>query len=414
MNRAKAAGALLVLLLLLLPNHLPERMAAPAPSFPALEPLKILHGEVAPRSTLASMLDGSLPPAAVHALVEAARPVYDLARVSAGRPFGLALGPDGLLAAFSYGIDELRTLRVRRVGDALQAEILSRQYETRVAAASGVIESSLFGAVADSGEQDQLALDLAEIFAWDVDFNTEIQQGDSFKVLVEKQSLDGRFVRYGRILAAEFVRGERTLQAIRFTSSRGDGYYAPDGTPLRKAFLRSPLRFTRISSRFSRARRHPVLDLVRAHKGVDYAAPAGTPVSASGAGVVAAAGWQGQLGRAVRLRHPNGYETVYGHLSRVLVRPGQRVSQGDTIGAVGSTGLASGAHLHYGMLRDGRHVNPLTIQSPPAEPVAPEERDAFLALATRRGGELRRVPLARLALATEGAQPAAAADARRN
>jgi len=412
MNRAKVAGALLVLLLSLLPNHLPERMAAPA--LPRLEPLKILHGEVAPRSTLAGMLDGSLPPAAVHALVEAARPVYDLARVSAGRPFGLALGPDGLLAAFSYGIDELRTLRVRRVGDDLRADILSRQYETRVAAASGVIESSLFGAVADAGEEDQLALDLAEIFAWDVDFNTEIQHGDSFKVLVEKQSLDGRFVRYGRILAAEFVRGERTLHAIRFASSRGDGYYAPDGTPLRKAFLRSPLRFTRISSRFSRARRHPVLDLVRAHKGVDYAAPAGTPVSASGAGVVAAAGWQGQLGRAVRLRHPNGYETVYGHLSRVLVRPGQRVSQGDSIGAVGSTGLASGAHLHYGMLRDGRHVNPLTIQSPPAEPVAPEERDAFLALAAQRGGELRRVPLARLALAAEAAQPAAAADARRN
>jgi murein DD-endopeptidase MepM/ murein hydrolase activator NlpD len=411
MNRAKAVGVLLVLLLL--PNHLPERMAAPAPSLPRLEPLRILRGEVAPRSTLAGMLDRWLPPAAVHALVEAARPVYDLARVSAGRPFGLALGPDGLVAAFSYGIDELRTLRVRRVGDELRADILSRQYETRVDAVSGVIESSLFGAVADAGEADQLALDLAEIFAWDVDFNTEIQRGDSFKVLVEKQALDGRFVRYGRILAAEFVRGERALRAIRFASSRGDGYYAPDGTPLRKAFLRSPLRFTRISSRFSSARRHPVLDLVRAHKGVDYAAPAGTPVAASGAGVVAAAGWQGQLGRAVRVRHPNGYETIYGHLSRVLVRPGQRVSQGDTIGAVGSTGLASGAHLHYGMRRDGRHVNPLTIQSPPAEPVADGERDAFLALAAERGGELRRVPLARLALAAEATQPAAAS-ARRN
>ncbi|MGE0456136.1 MAG: M23 family metallopeptidase [Vicinamibacteria bacterium] len=410
MNRAKAAFALLVLLLL--PNRLPERMAAPAPSPPRLEPLKILHGEVAPRSTLAAMLDGSLSPGAVHALVEAARPVYDLARVGAGRPFGLALGPDGLVAAFSYGIDELRTLRVRRMGDELRADILSREYETRVAAVSGVIESSLFGAVTDAGEADQLALDLAEIFAWDIDFNTELQQGDSFKALVEKQTLDGRFVRYGRILAAEFVRGEHAFQAIRFASSRGDGYYAPDGTPLRKAFLRSPLRFTRISSRFSTARRHPVLDVVRAHRGVDYAAPSGTPVSASGSGVVAAAGWQGQLGRAVRVRHPNGYETVYGHLSRVLVRPGQRVAQGDTIGAVGSSGLASGAHLHYGMRRDGRPVNPLTIQSPRAEPVAPAEREAFLALAAERGAELDRLPVARLAVAAAPAHPAAA-EARR-
>ncbi|HUG53600.1 MAG TPA: peptidoglycan DD-metalloendopeptidase family protein, partial [Vicinamibacteria bacterium] len=278
---------------------------------------------------------------------------------------------------FTYGIDELRTLRVTRTGGDYRAEVVTRDYDVEIATAAGTITSSLFGAVSDAGEKDQLALDLADIFVWDVDFNTELRKGDSFRVAVEKLSLDGTFSRYGRILSAELVRGERVIQAVRFEGSHGPGYYMPDGRPMRKAFLRSPLRFTRISSGFTRARLHPVLHVMRPHLGVDYAAPTGTPVRASANGVVKAAGWSGGYGKMVRLRHANGYETLYGHLSRIRVRAGQRVEQGTVIGAVGATGLASGPHLDYRMVKNGAFVNPLKVQSPPAERISPAEHAAF-------------------------------------
>jgi murein DD-endopeptidase MepM/ murein hydrolase activator NlpD len=164
---------------------------------------------------------------------------------------------------------------------------------------------------------------------------------------------------------------------VRFDSTSGGGFYAPDGTPLRKAFLRSPLKFSRISSGFTRSRFHPILGRNTPHLGIDYAAPTGTPVQASANGVVILAGWMNGYGQTVRLRHANGYETLYGHLSRIAVRAGQRVSQGDRIGNVGSTGLATGPHLDYRMTRNGTFLNPLTVELPPAEPVGDEERPAF-------------------------------------
>jgi murein DD-endopeptidase MepM/ murein hydrolase activator NlpD len=325
------------------------------------------------------MLRDTLSPSGIHRLVEASRPVYDLARVSVGHPFGVTFGPDGLVAAFTYGIDELRTLRVTRKGQDYQAEVLTREYEVRVASVHGEITSSLFGAVSAAGEEDQLALDLADIFMWDVDFNTELQKGDSFRVAVEKMSLDGRFSRYGRILSAELVRGPRVIQAIRFEGKNGPGYYMPDGRPMRKAFLRSPLRFTRISSGFTHARLHPILNVMRPHLGVDFAAPIGTPVRASADGVVIQAGVDGGYGKVVRMRHPNGYTTLYGHLSRINVKVGQHLTQSTVLGLVGMTGLATGPHLDYRMTRGGVFVNPLKIQSPPAEPIAADEEDAFQA-----------------------------------
>src|SRR5262245_7044875 len=354
-------------------------MEAPAGLWMPPAPVRLLQGTISRHQTLASVLQDSLSAAAVHELVETARPVYDLARLSVGHPVALAVTPEGLLRAFSYGIDELRPLHDKRRATGLEAEVLTRTYETRTSAVSGMIASSLFDTIEEIGEDDQLALDLAEIFAWDVDFNTEIQRGDSFRVAVEKHFLDGRFVRYGRILAAEFVRGERVLRALRFEAGSGPGYYTPDGTPLRKAFLRSPLRFTRISSGFSRARLHPILHEVRAHLGIDYASPAGTPVAASANGVVAQAGWSGGFGQMVRLRHANGFETLYGHLGRIDVRVGQRVSQGERLGTVGATGLATGPHLDYRMLRNGSFVNPLRVQTPPAEPLSAEDGPAFAA-----------------------------------
>jgi murein DD-endopeptidase MepM/ murein hydrolase activator NlpD len=179
---------------------------------------------------------------------------------------------------------------------------------------------------------------------------------------------------------------------VRYEGSLGAGYYDPDGTPLKKAFLRSPLRFTRISSRFSRRRLHPILKIPRPHLGVDYAAPRGPPVVASADGVVTLAGTWGGLGRAVRLRHANGYETIYGHLSRVLVHRGQRVAQGERIGAVGATGLATGPHLDYRMKLSGRYLDPLTVQLPPAAPIPESEREAFGVVRTRRLALLQEIP----------------------
>lgn len=378
----KLPSAALTLTLVLVPTPIPFWLDT-APPLRA-EPLNVVRGTVSRATTLAATLSGRLSPAAVHGLVEAAKPAYDLARVAVGRAYGLATTPSGDLRAFTYRIDDVRTLRVSREGETLHATVLTREYDTRTTLVSGTIDSSLFGAITDSGEEDQLALDLADIFAWDVDFNTEIQRGDSYRLAVEKLYVDGVFSRYGTILAAEFARGDRVLEAVRFDGERSAGYYAPDGTPLRKAFLRSPLKFSRISSRFSRARFHPILNITRPHYGVDYAAPVGTPVLAAGNGVVVSAGWLGAYGKAVRLRHANGFESLYGHLSRIDVRLGQRVEQGTRIGAVGMTGLATGPHLDYRMTRNGAFVDPLRIQSPPAEPVAAEDRPAFDAARTER------------------------------
>jgi murein DD-endopeptidase MepM/ murein hydrolase activator NlpD len=376
------ASAFLMLLVLLAPVAV-SRDSIATPATGPREPFTTIQGTIERRATLVSALAGHIPVTHVAQLVAAARPLYDLARISVGRPFAITLGRDGFFRAFSYGIDELRTLRVVRKGEGLRAEIVEREYETKTVVVSGVIESSLFAAIEAAGEGDQLALDLADVFAWDIDFNTEIQSGDSFRAAVEKLSLDGSPVRYGRILAAEFVRGGRVLRAFRHEGTAGAHYYDADGRPLRKAFLRSPLRFTRISSRFARSRRHPILRTWRPHLGVDYAAPSGTAVHAAADGVVVLAGWLGGYGRTVRIRHANGYETLYGHLARIDVTRGRRVTQGMRIGAVGATGLATGPHLDYRMGRNGQFVDPLRVASPPAAPIPGAERDAFLSSARR-------------------------------
>jgi murein DD-endopeptidase MepM/ murein hydrolase activator NlpD len=405
------------LVLLLLPIRLPlqtEYQAAsiiPLPALPPLPPartvhrsLKVINGKIARDATLEKVLRQTLDPTNIHYLVQTARPLYNLADLSVGHPFHVSLGPDGLLAAFSYGIDELRTLRVRRNGDGLEAHVETRTYDTRTELVTGEITSSLFGAVEEAGERDLLAFDLAAIFEWDVDFNTELRPGDSFKVAVEKMYLEGRFSRYGRILSAQLDRGSRTLQAVRFDGPRGAEYYTPAGIPLRKTFLRSPLKFSRISSRFSRARLHPILKTVRPHLGVDYAAPTGTPVRAAADGVVVSVGRSGGYGKVVRLRHKRGFETLYGHLSRIDVKRGQRVEQGERIGLVGMTGLATGPHLDYRTIRSGVFVNPLTIQPPPPDPVPASARAAFEEVRDRELALLKPPAPARALLAAAAAR----------
>jgi murein DD-endopeptidase MepM/ murein hydrolase activator NlpD len=214
---------------------------------------------------------------------------------------------------------------------------------------------------------------LADVFGADIDFNSDLQAGDTFGVAFEKVYREGGFVAYGAVIAAEFRNEGRLLRAVRFTPPGGKpGYYDTDGRSLRRFFIKSPLKFApRISSGFSSGRFHPILRIVRPHLGVDYLAPMGAPVIAVAAGVVVSAGWNGEGGRLVHLRHVNGYETLYMHLSSIAVRAGQRVAQGDFIGRVGSTGMSTGPHLDYRVKRNGAYVNPVLEHKrmPPGEPI---------------------------------------------
>ena len=274
-------------------------------------------------------------------------------------------------------------MRIERAGGDFRAREVAAPLRVEVRRGAGVVQSSLFGATDAAGVPDSVAIQLADIFAGDVDFHRELRRGDRFAVVYEQYTLGGRAVHAGRVLAAAFVNQGRMLRAVRYETAQGSaGYYAPDGSNLRKAFLRSPLEYTRISSGFG-MRRHPFLRSWRAHTGVDYAAPTGTRVRAAADGVVEVAGPKGGYGNAVILRHRGEVSTLYGHLSRLAagLHRGERVSQGDIIGYVGSTGWATGPHLHYEFRVAGHARNPYAIAMPAGEPVPPGERDAFRARA---------------------------------
>jgi murein DD-endopeptidase MepM/ murein hydrolase activator NlpD len=312
--------------------------------------------------------------------VQSTRFVYSLSKVIAGREFKLHFwAHNGAFNDFIYAIDGNRYLTVYRSGGQFVPLVKSFNYETRTVAVSADIEENLFSAIEQIGEQAQLAYSMDDIFKWDVDFNTDIQQGDSFQMLVEKKYLDGNFVRYGDILAADLMVHNKRFSAFRFQKD----YYDPNGKALRKAFLKSPLKFTRITSRFTAARLHPILKVVRPHLGVDYAAPTGTPVSSVAAGKVISAGRNGGFGNSVVVHHANGYESTYSHLSRIAVHAGQQIAQGGLIGEVGATGLATGPHLDFRLSLYGKPQNPARAILPAAEPVPPA---LFAQFAAQRDG----------------------------
>ncbi len=306
----------------------------------------------------------------IFKLVESARPVYNLAKVIASRPYWLYLTPDGDFHGFRYAVDDERYLTVYRQEDRFVPVMKNFNYETRLEQVSGVIEDSLFGCLTAEGEHDILALQLADIFMWDLDFYTDIQKGDSFHMLVEKKYLNGKFVKYGAILAADIINQGKQFSGFRYPDENGvPAYYDSEGKALKKSFLKSPLKFARITSRFSGSRLHPILKIFRPHLGVDYAAPVGTPVQAVGSGVVESTGYQGEAGRMVKLRHAGGYETLYLHLSRISVRQGTSVRQGEVIGYVGATGLATGPHLDFRVMSHGKFINPTKVIFPPNPPI---------------------------------------------
>ena len=279
---------------------------------------------------------------------------------------------DGGLVAFERRLNTSETLKVSRDDQGFTADVLKNPLETHVRTASGVIDRSLFEAVAAAGAHDQTALALAQIFGWDIDFALDIRPGDSFAVTYEELYEHGKFVKDGTVLAAMFRNNGRVYRAARYIDPTGTAnYYTPEGRSLRRAFLRTPVEFTRVSSTFDLHRMHPILNLIRAHKGVDYAAPIGTPVHAAGAGHVRFMGDKGGYGNVVEIDHSQGIVTVYGHLSRFAqgIHVGSRVSQGELIAYVGMTGLATGPHLHYEYRVNGEFKNPQSVHLPDALPI---------------------------------------------
>jgi murein DD-endopeptidase MepM/ murein hydrolase activator NlpD len=348
---------------------------------------RLVHDEqeLPTRTTISQYLQkAGLDTATVGEIIRDARPVYNLAWVRAGNQVDIIRSGKGELRAVSYQVDQDRVLWLTKQDKGFSAEMQAVPYTIAVAGVAGMVRDSLFQAVADQGEGDWLTLKIADIFGWDVDFSTDTQPGDTFEVVVEKKMLGGQLWGYGRVLAAEYQNAGHLHQAVLFRDPSGrPAYYGPSGKSLQKAFLRSPLKFSApITSRFSLHRFHPILKRYRPHLGIDYGAPLGSPVQAVGDGRVVSAGWHGESGKMVRLRHAKGFETYYLHLSRILVRPGQQVQQGQIIARTGATGLATGPHLDFRVTRHGSFVNFLRLELPPAQSVAKKDWNDFVATRT--------------------------------
>lgn len=304
--------------------------------------------------------------------------------LTTGPNLKIRLDRDGKLEALRYNVDAVRILVANVDGADVNTHIEKRAIEVREREVSGRIRSSLFQAGAQAGLSDQFVLRLAAIFKWNIDFNRDLQPGDRFSVIFEEKYIDDRKIATGGIIAAAFKVGDRKFTAVRHVEADGTvSYFSADGTSLKRAFLRSPVKFSRISSKFSLNRFHPVLKKWKAHKGVDYAAARGTPVLATADGLVARIGRNGGYGKAIMLKHGQNYSTLYAHLNGFArnLGKGDRVKQGQVIGFVGSTGLATGPHLHYEFRVNDKHKDPLTVDVPRALPIAGKERDNFLRIA---------------------------------
>jgi len=299
-------------------------------------------------------------------LGEASAEIHGLRHLYPGRTYKITVDENNRIDSFDYWIDEDNMLSVKRSGTGFSAEKVCVEYEKKILHLGGVVQDSLIASMGDGRERVMLALSLSDIFAWDMDFTSDLRNGDTYKVAVEGYYLNGEFRKYGDILAAEFVNSGEIYNAYRFETDGETGYFDADGRSLKRAFLKAPLNFRRISSHFSRSRFHPILRIYRPHHGLDYSAPAGTPVSAVGGGTVIFSGHRQQYGKLVIIRHTNGWKTYYGHLSRIVkgVRKGGKIIQGQLIGFVGSTGLATGPHLHYELRVSNKPANPLTVKMP--------------------------------------------------
>ena len=321
-----------------------------------------------------------IPPRQLHDIVNSGTDAKKLTQIYPGQKLRIRTTPEDGLLELVHEIDALNQLHVVRKESAYQVQLIEREPERRAVRAAGSIEDNLFLAAQQAKLPGKITMELANIFGWDIDFALDIRRGDEFALLYEELYLDGERIGTGDILAAEFVNRDSVHQAVRYTDDRGHtDYYDPKGRSMRKDFLRTPVDFSRISSRFSTGRKHPILNRIRAHKGVDYAAPHGTPVKATGNGKIVLRGKKGGYGNTVVIQHGSQYSTLYAHLSRYAsgLKNGSRVQQGQIIGYVGSSGLATGPHLHYEFHVNGTHRNPLTVKLPDAAPLPKQFREDF-------------------------------------
>jgi len=346
-----------------------------------------------------------LTPRDVYDVVSADEQAKALTRLYPGDDVRLRVAGGDELVEVRYELSESRTLAVARTPEGgYRSDIIEHPLERRLSRSQGVIEHSLFVDGATAGLNDRLIMELAGIFGWDVDFALDIRRGDRFAVVYEELYRDGEKIRNGNIIAAEFVNQGKRYRAVRYTDPGGDAaYYAPDGRSMRKAFLRTPVNFAYVSSNFNPKRLHPILGKKRPHMGTDYAARVGTPIKAAGDGRIIHLGRKGGYGRCIIIKHGARYTTLYGHMSgyRKGLRNGDRVKQGQVIGYVGQSGLATGPHLHYEFRIDGVHRNPRTVKLPEADPIPTKLLADFKATAAPRLKQLDSMTDTRLATARE-------------
>ncbi len=329
-----------------------------------------------------------VPGTQIQKITQKALPIYDLKKLQKDAVLKVHTIGDQW-DAVEYRFSDLEVLHVKKDASSPDGlSVLKRELpsETRIERVSGSIESSLFEAGVKSGADPHAIMTLSDIFAWDVDFASDIRKGDTFAMLYEMLYVEGKPIRAGRIIGAEMINDGKKYVAVYFEDNDGrPGYYDENGRGLARSLLKSPLRYRRISSYFTKKRFHPILKKFRPHHGIDYSAPTGTPVEAAGGGRVVYSGWKSGYGNYVEIKHNNGYVTAYGHFSRIKqgVRSGAKVDQGEIIGYVGSTGISTGPHLHYEIRVNGRLVNPLGIKSLPDKSVAKADMQRFWAIKER-------------------------------
>ncbi|WP_428550621.1 OapA family protein [Pseudomonas edaphica] len=359
------------------------RQATQEPPAP-VTPKNPLHREVtvAKGDTLSTLFEKvGLPAATVNEVLASDKQAKQFTQLKHGQKLEFELAADGQLKSLHSTLSDLESIALTKGTKGFAFNRITTKPVTRSAYVHGVINSSLSQSAARAGLSHSMTMDMASVFGYDIDFAQDIRQGDEFDVIYEQKVANGKVVGTGAILSARFTNRGKTYTAVRYTNKQGNtSYYTADGNSMRKAFIRTPVDFARISSRFSMGRKHPILNKIRAHKGVDYAAPRGTPIKAAGDGKVLLAGRRGGYGNTVIIQHGNTYRTLYGHMQGFAkgVSTGSNVKQGQVIGYIGTTGLSTGPHLHYEFQVNGVHVDPLGQKLPMADPIAKAERARFL------------------------------------
>lgn len=317
----------------------------------------------------------------LHEAINSSKNAKSFSKLDVGQVLVFELTANGQLERLQSKLSDLESISLDKTpqGYAFKRELIKP--DVRATYTHGVINSSLSQSAQRAGLSHSLTMDMASVFGYDIDFSEDIRQGDEFELVYEQKVIKDKVVGTGSILSARFTNRGKTYTAVRYTNKQGNtSYYTAEGNSMRKAFIRSPVDFARISSGFSMGRLHPILNKIRAHKGIDYAAPRGTPIKAAGDGRVLLAGRQGGYGNVVIIQHGNSYKTLYGHMQGFAknVRTGTSVKQGQVIGYIGTTGLSTGPHLHYEFQVNGRHVNPLSIKTAMADPIGGADKQRFL------------------------------------